>query len=513
MLGIPRFVLLTILFLGATNTTLGEDADFQALLARAPDDTNTLVLLNAEKVFASELAVKESWKQQYEKNFAKSPLLLPPAAQQFVLASRLDLRSLTPNWEVAVMRLSTDPSIGLVNRVVKGKQDTIESHEAIATPRGAYLVKLAPAEFGLMSPGDRQLVSRWVREQGENTEPKLSPYLAGAAAFSENVGTEIIMAIDLANALGPATIRSALNGSEVLNEKQIDKDRAATVLSGVQGLTLGVRVTGRAYGSLKVDFDGPIDEIAPVAKPLLLEVLEQAGVSIEEFYDWESQETETGFRISGELSQSGLMRLFSFLELDASVVDGAAEAGRVAASGEGGQQSQADATLEYFHAIEKHLHDLKRERGSAKSYYSIATWFDKYSRRIDRLPTLGVDPELVDFSAYVVSQMRDCSDAIRGVGIRSGARSADAGGGSGGSGYSGYSGGGYGYNSYSNTLFVGSEYAAQTDSVRNVEAQRTTIRREERAKGSTTVRGIIRQLQDDLSGMRRKMTDKYQIEF
>ena len=77
---------------------------FPELLRRLPGDANALVVLNAEKIFSSPLAVREGWKQDYEKSFAAAPMLLPPSAQQFVLASKLGLDHNTASLRITRSR-------------------------------------------------------------------------------------------------------------------------------------------------------------------------------------------------------------------------------------------------------------------------------------------------------------------------------------------------------------------------------------------------------------------------
>jgi hypothetical protein len=131
-------------------------------------------------------------------------------------------------------------------------------------------------------------------------------------------------------------------------------------------------------------------------------------------------------------------------------------------------------------------------------------WFDKYARRIDRLPILGVDKDLVDYGKRTVGQMRNCVDAIRGSGIAEGARSAQV--------TSGNTGYGYG-DAYGSYPLYGSSANNAADQVGAVEEERRAIRAQERGQSSTDVRAIIREIEDDSSKIRRQMTERYQMEF
>ena len=398
-----------------------------------------------------------------------------------------------PRWEVAAMRLSDDPSMNMIARTIGGQRDTLSGLEAITTSKNAVIVKFGPRLFGMMRPAGRQASARWIREATQASQPPLSPYLASVANIPDRVGTEIMMAMDLTDALSPERVRQALEKSETLGQKSIDVKSAAEIVSSIRGMALGIRVTNRTYGKLKIDFDREIGQLAEVGKPLLLEVLRNAGSEIDEFNDWKVETAPKQISIEGELTANGLRRLFSFLELDATAI-AVAESASPTQPIKPDNSEVAQTSLKYYQAIMKHLNDLSHER-DAVTYSSIALWFDKYAKRIDRLPTLNVDPELVNFGAYAVGRLRDCREAIRGVGIRSGAQTASVGGGSG------------DYEVY------GSQMNAARSDVGAAEAERRSIRAGERAAGSTDVRAIMREVQDESSEIRRKMTDRYKIEF
>jgi hypothetical protein len=494
-----RALVLIASLAGATSARAA--GEFEPLLKKIPASPNVVVVLNAEKIFASEVATDGGWKQQYGATFADTPLLMPPSAEQFVLAADVDLAQFQPRWQAAVMRLSINPSKELIARTIGGQADELAGLDVISTPKGAMIVRFEPNIFGLQQPGDRQVMSRWIRES-KSRDAVLSPYLQAAADVPDRVGTEIIMALDLTDAVNPDRVNERTSQSAVLKDASIDPKAAADALTSIRGVTLGARVTKRVYGVLKIDFDRDVTVLADVAKPLVLETLADAGASIDEFADWQVKVAPKRISLEGELTESGLRRLFSFLEIDATAVHGEQA---TTASSDDPQAPSVDAytSLQYFQSVNRYLYDLKRERG-ASSYYTIALWFDKYARRIDRLPILHVDTDLVDYGKRTVGQLRNCVDAIRGAGISSGARSAQI------TGTVGYGYDGNTYDPY--TLFGNAGSRAQAQ-VGAVEAQRRAIRAQEQGQSSMDVRGIIRQIEDDTSAIRRQMTERYNIEF
>ena len=66
--------------------------------------------------------------------------------------------------------------------------------------------------------------------------------------------------------------------------------------------------------------------------------------------------------------------------------------------------------------------DLKKDMKDAANLAVTARFFDKYAKRIERLPILNVDEELLDYSAFVASQFRGAAGSVRGMGIQSNVR-------------------------------------------------------------------------------------------
>ena len=150
--------------------------------------------------------------------------------------------------------------------------------------------------------------------------------------------------------------------------------------------------------------------------------------------------------------------------------------------------------------------DLKADMKNSKNLASTSLWFDKYARRIERLPTLNVDEELVNYGAFVASQLRQASLAVKTMGIKSGVRQAQITGGDvsydagtrwGGYGYYGIGGGGY----------------DATAEAKAKESERRVVRAEEKGIAATDVQQIRQAIIAATPTSAVKMTEKYQIQF
>ena len=81
----------------------------------------------------------------------------------------------------------------------------------MALPNDTYIVQFGPKVLAAMGPANRQSVLRWIRETQGEAKTELSPYLQKAAGYSDNAGTEIIMAFDLDGALSWERVAKYLN--------------------------------------------------------------------------------------------------------------------------------------------------------------------------------------------------------------------------------------------------------------------------------------------------------------
>jgi len=467
-------------------------AQFKDLARHVPSTANALVLFNLERLHQSPIAVREGWEQEHEKAFAAGLVVVPSDAKRLVLASQVDFELLEPIWDVAVLELDEIPPMATVAREYQGRADTVGGVPAAALPGDLYLVQLDSGTLGAMSPANRQNVARWVRDCRSKTSVNLPPYLQEALGYADVVGTEIIMALDLSDVLTPHIVREEIGLSRTLEGRNIDVDALASVLSSLRGVTLGIRTGEKPFGKIKVDFGFDASIMAEFAKPLLLETLADGGARIDDFYDWQAEVDEKQITIEGYLSSSGMRRIFSVLEAPTTSLGGSAA--EPTSETPSGTIAKAQASLRHFRSVKSLLDDFEGSHGDTRTYGQIGLWFEKYARKIDSLPVLNVDSELLDYSAHVAELLRNAAIAIQGAGIRSVAREA-------------------GIHGYVARGWAGAHRGPVHYSTRNVAARRRAVAAQERATGASSVIGIMREIETATSKIRRAMTERYQIEF
>jgi hypothetical protein len=262
----------------------------------------------------------------------------------------------------------------------------------------------------------------------------------------------------------------------------------AKVLCNVQGIRVGVRIGDQPAGKIVVDVRTGGSAVASFAKPLLLQVLSDSGALINDFQSWTVQATETEISLAGKLSSSGLRRLLSVVDSPVGSDVAVAETPGVSP----GELSALQATKarDYFRTIVGMADDLKDDLKNAKNLASNSLFFEKYAKRIERMPILGVDEELLKYSAYVANALRQCSMAIKTMGIQTGVRQASI--------IPSWAYYGLGYGGYVNA-YVGDD--------------RRVVRAEEKAIAATDIQKVRQEIITATADTRRKMTLKYQVEF
>jgi len=466
-------------------------AQFEALAAKVPSTANAIALLDAQKLMASPLAQKEGWKEKYEQAFATGLVSISPNTKRMIIAAQLDVAHMTPLWELAVADFDEEKSVAEIARNTKGAIDTVGDLQAVVLSDNSYCVQLEPTRLGVFAPANRQTVARWLREVGSRTEPGLSPYLKATLAASET--SQIVIAFDLEDAVPAELIRDKLAGSAALANKRIDLDAATKALAGLRGVVLEVAVTDGSFGRLMVHFNGDASVLAPFAKPLLLEVLGNQGAMIDDIADWKVTTEPQKFTLTGPLSQSGRRRVLSLIDHPTAALIAADKSKSTSAQPESSRM--AYATQQYFKSITTIRDDLREKAKDAKTFGQHAMWLDNWARKIDRMPILDVDPEMLAYGNYTTARMRDASAALKGIGIRSSAQQAQV--------YQTYSSSGY-------AGYYGGGYNVQWN---NVQGQRRAIGATERATGATTAQGISAEMDNETVKIRQAMTAKYKINF
>ena len=491
-------VVVGLLLVVQTGQVCLAQVSFTDMLRRVPREANALVMIDAEKIRSSPVA------QAQAKANVHRHMILPKEVDRVVLASNLDTANLKPIWEVAIVSTKEKPSMAKIADTRGGKLEDFGEESAVLLPNDSYLVGLGHKLLGIQYPADRQHAARWARLSRDSKGLQFGRYLQGASKYPEAVGTDIILALDLEDVVSADNVRQNLNNSEVLKSKEVNLDQLSFLLASIQGTTLGIRVTDKISGSLRIDFAKDPRIMADFAKPLILEKLGDLGAAIEDLYSWTAKVEGKTVYLSGIFSVDGLRKVLSIVEPPPLPV----QQQQVKSPSE--RDPMAYPTYDHFKATQVLVADLRKTRNPALgSSGQCAIWYERYAKKIDQLPIVNVDPELLDFTQELAVSLRGLAGTYRQVGINSAQYSANPttewrGAYTGG--YGAYGGYGYGRGFYRTP---GSYAVAR----KSGPSPRATAKRLGRAGASQVRSEKFQTLDEGMAKMRRSLTEKYGLEF
>jgi hypothetical protein len=161
----------------------------------------------------------------------------------------------------------------------------------------------------------------------------------------------------------------------------------------------------------------------------------------------------------------------------------------------GATNDKAGASQKYFKQVSQMLDDMR----PGPSLKDNAGYLMSDARRIDQMPILNVDPQLVDWGSYIASTFRDCaavyaSGQQRVTSAVNGVAQPNL---------------NYGYGSDNNTA---NELQASAD-LRNASQQRRQAAANEKSRVIDAVSKPLRDAIDSRAKIRAAMVEKYNVEF
>jgi hypothetical protein len=345
---------------------------------------------------------------------------------------------------------------------------------------------------------------RWLRRGP--TAGELSPYLQSAVAAPGD--DSYVFAMDLEDVTSPRKVRRRLEEESFasLDGKNIDVDKVGQLLASLKGLTLRVKVDDDATGIGVIEFGRPAAPLAGVAKPLLLEILDQCGAMVDDFNDWKVTVKGNTIALDGKLSADGLRKLFSIVDPPSPMAAGDGDDSKPAAPGDKPTDEKAvvAASKQYYAAVADIIDNVGKKIRNSASMTQGAAWVARDARRIDRLPILNVDPELVSWGTQVSTGLGNLAGVVGVGGLQARSRTvgiADA------------------YTSGADSGWAGNVVGAQginpNDSVdrRNVTRQRRAAAADEKAKTAQVAVQMFREIETSRAQVRAAMTQKYKVSF
>jgi hypothetical protein len=479
--------------LGGWLTVCGASAwgatPFDELLKQVPAEANVLVLIDGESLRRSPFA-KDNGLAGDENATGDASVVPPREVRQAVLAAKIrGFRESLLDWQTALVSLEYDPSAAGLAAEFRGSLDQVASTDCVVLPNGAMALSTVPKMLTVLQPADRHRAGRAVAQAKSSRSPALDPFLAKAVAAT-GPKTDVLIALDLKDMFSKSKIFLYLKDSKTFKDRPVDINEAAKLVAAIDGMTLRLDFAKSIRGELTVHFGGPADGVSEWSKALLLEILDDTGATIEDLAGWEFGVGKQDFRLTGDLSLTGLRRVLSLLDFPTRIPKEVGPSANL--SPEQLKQRTAKATLQRFRATQALYGDLRnpsKTRDLSTAEYGL--WYDKYAKKIESLPSLDVDKDMLAYCDDLVLRLRVLATKSRMVGIRAGANSRSP---------------NYVTNYFS--TWYGTYYQN-----RQVESDYDYVQRVERASAAADKFAIYEEIDKDALAVRRAMTDRYGVEF
>jgi hypothetical protein len=380
---------------------------YDELLKYVPSSTNTIALIDIKGAFVSPLAKKENWLEKGQPNNRGGLGFLPPDAEMVVIASEVNLNTMSRGFQVGLVKLRNVPPMRELAAREGGSHDEIADRATVVSPRDVYFVAMSASELAAVYPADRQNTARWIRAAKSSKSSPLTGYLKTA---TENAaGNTVTIAMDLEDAVDKASLRSSLPASPtVARNKNIDISRLALFLGSVKGMTFKAKIDETIKASMTWDFGFDPTLYKKTLPPLILELIDGHGVYIPDLESWEPTFTETSMTLSGSITTQDLKRIVSLFAFPA-VYEEPSETPMKDNLG-----VSAGATKRYFGTVSAILDDIRKSKDSP-NYDKTATWHEKAAAQIEHLSRQRVDPDAVNAALQVASRLKSLADSMRGV--------------------------------------------------------------------------------------------------
>ena len=453
-----------------------------------------MMLVDVDGLFNSAMGKRENWREEVLAK-QKGGFGLAPEISKVAVSVGMNFSTMDEQWKVGLVELRRDVPIKLEDLAIRegGYVETIENTPVAWTPRGFYLFDFPDKVVGFVSPTERKNLTTWFKSA--LWHPRVfPPGFADRAVFRADAGAQIVLALDLADSVSAKMIEPWLSTIDVIKKTNTDPKLLAPRLASVKSAFLVVKVDQGIDGNLRVDFDREIDYTIPVARALILDVLENFGAELPEMKTWTlSFDKKNAVEMSGRLSAESVSKILSMAHVPQLSAPGAAkdlaEAKATSKPEVPYTRSQPDdikAAQGYFRSVASLIGGLKQV--DRPTYRSTKLWYDKYAKQIEELPILGVDKDLLDWGSMVSRTMREMSSGINYYAKNQTyvLASTPAGG------YGGYN---YGYNA-ENRNFDQSVIKKQSDAMMSVDLDKRW-----------------QAVESSVADVRRKMVEKYMVDF
>ncbi len=467
--------------------------EWPKLLDHPRAGTNAIALVNADALRLGALKLK-NYKGGEQKGAAANLMAeLPEHVKKAALSSFLDLDTLDPVWEMGTLifeknKLPTPTGIATHEG---GYVDDVAGRKVIWSPRNRYILLQNADRLTINKPADRPAVANWIRSLTKGAVP-LPDYLKRAAERTSD-NAPLVLAIEMVDAVSPIPLKEKMATLQSLAGTKIDLGALAKLFGEIQGITFSISTEEQFQGQLQIDFSSAATLLQKHGKPVVLEILGRRGILLPEMKEWEGHVEGKALILSGPINAMSIVNLLSLFSSTPSADTSPDESSENSQSEE---KKKGQMSKRYFTSVTRIVEETRNLKGVGIGEHGI--WNDKLSRKIDQLPILGVDPDVLNYGANVSQLLRGAGITIRKANIVAGTQIAPDVTTTASAGFGVGYGGGYGYGAYS---------------INNNEFYNQQVWQQAHATGITQHISNLEQIDNLTRAIRRAMTERYQVEF
>ncbi len=374
---------------------------FEDLLKGIPGRANVVFLVNVKALQRSSMGRSRNWAEQRRRDYLGGLVHLPPTVSRIVVGGQFDPSSLHATWRVGLIDLTEPMTPDQVLRRESGTEDKIGGLPVVVSPRGRVFLFLSSTLVAEFDTTNRQDIARWLANYNRSTRPTLSRYLEEAAE-SMRPGSQITLAIDLGEVFDLAGVRKKLSESKALEGKRVDVDQLAKTVASIRGIKLTLEVDKDIDGEIRLDFTESAEPLRIVGKELLLNAMNSMGAGLDDLDSWKGSVDDKSYLFRGKLTERGARMLLS------------PGTGRTSRTSYADVASVSEApppdpkaipSQQYFRSATALVDELNKEK-KPRNVSQRGYWYQQYATKIDSLPILNVDQELLDFGAALSATLR-----------------------------------------------------------------------------------------------------------
>lgn len=406
-------------FAASADCLVAQSSDWTRLL---PEETNSLLVVNATRIRASQLGQTEAAQQALAQFRADMPLSIPPGADLIVLASQMDPTHLTNLQQMAVLVGGTPWDLEAIANSSNGTVDNLGGLSCVFLGSEA-MVAVEPKILAVLNPSDRQATARWIKEYQTGKSGNVSDFIRAAADRSRLPDSAAIAwSLELKDAFPPIAFRRAAARSVVLSKRKADSKSIADLCSSIEGVTLSIDVSDRLNGRLQFNLGREAAPLKGMEKELAIEALTGAGCMLEDFENWTGGAQGNDVVLAGGMQDTAVRKVFHLLGMHDSqgglqvALERPAAAPAAADPAVPGDnrkldfsQAEAEAALARNKRYVAQFNQLVKDVGQIRTadLNRQVMWVQTYANRLNSMSTRNIDPQIGELGTAISNQMLD----------------------------------------------------------------------------------------------------------